>query len=136
MKKKTVKVKIEKGGDGSYSAYTEMKDLPYGLIGEGKTVKEVLEDFRSAYDDMRIAYEESNEVFPEADFIFYYDAASFLQYYSSAFSLAGLERITGINQKQLGHYISGYRKPSPKTVHKLETGIRNFCKELSALRFL
>jgi hypothetical protein len=85
---------------------------------------------------MRKAYQENGEPFPEASFVFHYDVPSFLQYFSSAFSLAGLERITGINQKQLGHYLSGYRKPSSRTIRKLEKGIRSFCDELSAIRFL
>ncbi|MBP3795403.1 MAG: helix-turn-helix transcriptional regulator [Bacteroidales bacterium] len=52
------------------------------------------------------------------------------------FTLAGLQRITGVNQKQLGHYISGYRKPSNKTVRKIEDGIHRFSQQLSAVRFV
>ena len=61
---------------------------------------------------------------------------SFLQDFAFAFSLAGLERITGVNQKQLGHYISGYRKPSEKTVRKIESSIHAFSKQLEAVRFV
>ena len=58
------------------------------------------------------------------------------QDYAYAFTLAGLQRITGVNQKQLGHYISGYRKPSNKTVRKIEDGIHRFSQQLSAVRFV
>ena len=44
----------------------------------------------------------------------------FLSYYCKAFSLAGLERITGISQAQLGHFLHGRRKPSQKTIHKIQ----------------
>ena len=68
--------------------------------------------------------------------LFKYDVPSFLQDFAYAFSLAGLERITGINQKQLGHYISGFRKPSEKTVRKIESRIHAFSKQLEAVRFV
>ena len=45
-------------------------------------------------------------------------------------------RITGVNQKQLGHYISGYRHPSQKTAKKIEDGVHRFSQELSAVRFV
>ena len=73
--------------------------------------------------------------FEEIDVEFRYDVPSFLQEYAYAFTLAGLERITGVNQKQLGHYISGYRKPSEKTVRKIEEKIQTLGKQLCAVRF-
>ena len=39
-----------------------------------------------------------------------FDVQSFLQYYSGIFTKAALERITGVNQKLLGHYASGLKK--------------------------
>lgn len=136
MEKVKVKVMIEKSSYG-YSAY--MADgsdaLSYGIIGEGKTVQETIVDFKDAYEDMKKYYASEGKDFTEAEFEFYFDTASFIQYFGYAFSLAGLERITGINQKQLGHYVSGYRKPSPKTVKKIEEGVRNFTKDLSMVHF-
>ena len=132
-----VKVIIEKSVYG-FSAYMDSGDenLSYGLLGEGKTVKETIRDFQDAYEDMKEYYTSVGKPFVEAEFEFFYDTASFIQYFSKAFSIAGLGRITGINQKQLGHYVSGYRKPSKKTVEKFEKGIHAFCAELSAARFI
>ena len=104
---------IERGRDGKYSIYIGTPSYPYGIIGTGPTV-----------------------TFVEAEISFKYDVPSFLQEYAAAFTLAGLERITGVNQKQLGHYISGYRHPSPKTTRKIESGIRAFCQQLSAVEFI
>ena len=136
MEKVKVKVMIEKSSYG-FSAYmSEGSDaLSYGIIGEGKTVAETIADFNDAYEDMKEYYASEGKDFTEAEFEFYFDTASFIQYFGYAFSLAGLERITGINQKQLGHYVSGYRKPSPKTVKKIEEGVRNFTKDLSMVHF-
>lgn len=104
---------IERGADGTFDANMEyIKDIPFGLLGQGKTVAETIADFYNSYEEMRAMYQAESKTCPALDFEFKYDIPSFLQYYAYAFTLAGLERITGVNQKQLGHYISGFRKPS------------------------
>lgn len=127
---------IERGQDGRYSVYIEQKKYPYGIIGTGASVKEAKEDFEAGYKEMKQYVESLGDRFEEADLSFKYDIPSFLQDFAFAFSLAGLERITGVNQKQLGHYISGYRKPSGKTVRKIEEGIHAFSSQLAAVHFL
>lgn len=127
---------IERGQDGRYSVYIEQKKYPYGIIGTGASVKEAKEDFEAGYKEMKQYVESLGDRFEEAELSFKYDIPSFLQDYAFAFSLAGLERITGVNQKQLGHYISGYRKPSGKTVRKIEEGIHAFSSQLAAVHFL
>ena len=131
---KTVKVYIEKSEYG-FSAYMDDTPLDYSCIGEGKTVEETIRDFNNAYAEMRAYYEKEGKDFEEVQCEFYYDTASFLQEFAPAFSLAGLERITGVNQTMLGHYLHGRRKPSKKTVEKIEKGVNNFAQELAALHF-
>ena len=53
-----------------------------------------------------------------------------LQFYAGIFTKAGLERITGINQKQLWHYASGTRNPRPEQVLKIETALHKLGEEL------
>lgn len=134
MKMKHVKVFIEKSEYG-FSAYMEDADLDYGLFGEGKTVEEAIDDFKKSYDGMREYYEEMGKPFEEIQYDFYYDTASFLDEYCEAFSLAGLERITGVNQTQLGHYLHGRSKPSRKTIARIEKGVRQFAKNLTVVHF-
>ncbi|MBQ1674160.1 MAG: type II toxin-antitoxin system HicB family antitoxin [Bacteroidales bacterium] len=126
---------IERGEDGKYSIFIENKDFPYGIIGTGATVQTAMEDFEEGLQEMKEYVESTGSSFPEISISFKYDIPSFLQEYAYAFSLAGLERITGVNQKQLGHYISGYRKPSPRTAKKIESKIHAFARELTAVRF-
>ena len=126
---------IELGEDGKYSIFIENKDFPYGIIGTGATVQTAMEDFEEGLQEMKEYVESTGSSFPEISISFKYDIPSFLQEYAYAFSLAGLERITGVNQKQLGHYISGYRKPSPRTAKKIESKIHAFARELTAVRF-
>lgn len=131
---KTVKVYIEKGPD-DYSAFMDDTPLSYSCMGQGGTVEETISDFLAAYSEMREYYQSVGKHFEEVDFEFHYDIPSFLQGFAYAFTLAGLERITGVNQKQLGHYISGYRRPSNKTIRKIEDGIHRFSKELCFVHF-
>ena len=114
-----------------------MDDTPldYSCIGEGKTVGETINDFNMSYSEMKEYYESEGKPFEEISYEFYYDAASFLQEYAPSFSLAGLERITGVNQTMLGHYLHGRRKPSKKTIEKIERAVKNFAKELSSIHF-
>ena len=65
-----------------------------------------------------------------------FDVQSFLQYYSGIFTKAALERITGINQKQLGHYASGLKKPRRAQVEKIENALRGFIEEMGSIHFV
>ena len=134
--KKQVTAIIEKGTGNRYSIYITDKVYPYGIIGTGETVKDAMDDFNAGYLEMKDYVLSTGESFEETSFVFKYDVPSFLQDFAFAFSLAGLERITGVNQKQLGHYISGYRKPSEKTVRKIESSIHAFSKQLEEVRFV
>ncbi|EXZ98290.1 helix-turn-helix transcriptional regulator [Bacteroides fragilis] len=127
---------IERGIDGTYSIYIESDNVPFGAIGDGKTVTEAIADFNNSIEEMKAYYAEEGKKFPDIEFEFKYDVPSFLQYYAYAFTLAGLERITGVNQKQLGHYINGVRKPSDATIRKIEDRIHAFGKEIASVSFV
>ena len=131
---KKVKVFIEQSSYG-FSAYMDDTPLSYSVIGEGKTVEEAIEDFNKSYAGMREYYERNGKAFEEVEYEFFYDTASFLQEYVKAFSLAGLERITGVNQTQLGHYLHGRRKPTKKTIERIQKGVQEFAHNLTAVRF-
>lgn len=134
MEKIKVKVFIEKAESG-YSAYMDDSPLDYGCIGEGPTVEATIEDFLEGYKEMKEHYTAERKPFAEADFEFCYDTASFLSEYACIFSLSGLERLTGVSQAQLGHYLHGRRKPSRKTIDKIQSGVNRFAKELTAIKF-
>ncbi len=85
---------------------------------------------------MKAMYRAEGKECPVLEFVFKYDMPSFLQYYAYAFTLAGLERITGVNQKQLSHYIGGRRSPSEKTIKKIEERIHIFGKEIASVSFV
>lgn len=132
---KQVKAFIERASDGSYSVYMDDNDLDYGIIGTGKTATEAVDDFNATYREMRGLYTELGKPFEEIEFVFANDVVSFLRYYSNKLTLAGLQRITGINQGQLSHYINGTSNPSAKTAKKMQDALHAFGAELSNLNF-
>jgi len=132
-----VKAFIERGNDGTYGVYVDLDEnrLNYGIIGDGSTVNEAIEDFYGCYDDMKKCFEKDNQPFQEAEFEFHYDTASFLNYISKKITLAGLQRITGVNQGQLSNYLNGYRRPSKRTIQKIESSLQSFGREMSQIQF-
>lgn len=104
-----VKAFIERGNDGTYGVYVDLNDntLNYGVIGEGNTISEAIEDFYGCYNDMKESFRKDNQSFTETEFTFQYDIESFLQFYTNYFSLSGISRLTGIHQGQLSHYVTG-----------------------------
>ena len=135
MSSKKINVVIERGIDGSFSAYIADDNCEFGCIGEGKSVEETKADFMKAVGEMQEVYAEEGSKFPDVEFDFIYDMASFLNYYPYAFSLAGLARITGVNQGQLSHYVTGRRRPSKSTVEKIEQSLHDFANEIGQVKF-
>ena len=135
MSSKKINVVIERGIDGSFSAYIADDNCEFGCIGEGKSVEETKADFMKAVGEMQEVYAEEGSKFPDVEFDFIYGMASFLNYYAYAFSLAGLARITGVNQGQLSHYVTGRRRPSKSTVEKIEQSLHDFANEIGQVKF-
>ncbi len=129
---------IERATDGTYSIYSEAdpEELGYLITGTGNTVEEAKQYFEGGYADMRRVYAENGKPFTEVEMVYKYDMASFLAYYSKVMSLAGLSRLTGINQQQLSHYVTGRRNPSHKTVEKVESAIHLFAQDLASVHFV
>jgi predicted RNase H-like HicB family nuclease len=135
---KKIKAFIERGNDGTYGVYVDLEDntLNYGIIGDGNTVQEAIEDFKNSYREMKELHEIEDLPFVETEFEYHYDTASFLQYYTTYFSIAGLSRMTGIHQGQLSHYVTGHRNPSKKTIAKIDNSVHRFAKNLSQVQFV
>lgn len=127
---------VEVGTDGTYDARTSEEFLNYMVLGQGNTVQEALDDYKEVYNELRDVYKSQGKDFVEiTDFVIKYDTASFLEHYSKFISLAGLERLTGVNQGQLSHYLTGRRRPSQKTIEKIQSKLHSFGKELQHLEF-
>lgn len=110
---KQLMIIIERASDGTFSAYSEKVD---GIWGMGDTAEQAKQ---SALESLQL-FKENNPTkkWPkllqgEYEIVFKFDTESLLNYYKKIFTKAGLERITGINQKLLQHYSSGLKKAPP-----------------------
>lgn len=120
-----VTVIIEMNTDGSYTAVPK-HNYKVGFYGQGNTVEEAIEDLNVSLEEAREFVPE----LPEMEWELKFDTASFLQFYGDRLSLAGLQTITGINRKQLSHYVTGHSRPSAATVQKIQDGIHSFSQQL------
>jgi len=56
-----------------------------------------------------------------------------LHYFEGVLTRSALSRVTGINERQLGHYIIGHRKPRPEQRKKIVEGIHRIGKEINSV---
>jgi len=131
-----VKVIIEKGKDNRFSAYMDYYELDFGLSGFGKTAQEAINDFYECYDEEKTMQLREGKIAPELEFDIQYDVTSFLDYYAGILSKSGLEKITGVNQKQLWHYSSGKRKPTRQTSLRIQNNLHRFAENLKQVHFV
>lgn len=120
----------------SFAAYSENCD---GIYAAGNTVEECKKDAETAID--LIKKNLPKEQWPEQikkDYVlvWHYDVQSLLYYYGNMLSLSGLERLTGIHQKQLWAYMHGRSKPRVQQKERIERALHNFANELSELSVL
>jgi hypothetical protein len=136
MEQLKVKIIVERGNDGKYSAYMDYYELDFGLSGFGNTAKDAIVDFYESFEQEKRMCAAEGKPMPKLEFDIQYDVSSFLDYFTGILSKSGLEKITGINQKQLWHYSSGNRKPKAQTVYKIQERLHHFGKELQQLQFI
>lgn len=130
----TLKAIIE-STEHNYSAYIEGID---GVVATGNTISEIKANLLEAIQAFietcnQLGCEVPEELSGEFSIEFKMDVQSLLTIYSGIFTKAGLERITGINQKQLWHYANGISKPRKTQVHKIETALHRLGNELIAV---
>ena len=133
MNKLIVNICASKDNFGAYSVNEK------GIYGAGNSIKE-------CQDDILRSIEEIKQTLPSDEWPailnsnyeieWHYDVQSLLLHYGMIMSLSGLEKITGIHQKQLWAYMHGRSTPRQKQVNKIENSIRSFGDELSRLHIM
>lgn len=66
----------------------------------------------------------------EYEVVYVFDVCALLNYLQGTFTFAGLQTITGINQKQLAHYAAGRSKPRIQQAQKIKEGLQSFAENL------
>ncbi len=116
-----------------FGAYSENCE---GIYAAGDSVAEakadVLETIRLIKENT--PYDELPEPLKgEYEIEWHFDTQSLLKHYQGIFTNAALERLTGINQKQLWNYANGVAKPREKARRQIETALHNLGHELITL---
>jgi predicted RNase H-like HicB family nuclease len=129
---KKIKIIIEKSSD-YYDAYAENCE---GIYGAGETAEAAKKDIMKCL-QLHISRAKNlpDILNGQYEIEYAYDIQSFLNYYAKILSKSGLEQITGINQKQLGHYANGNKTPKRQTIKKIEYSLQTFGKELTQTHF-
>lgn len=131
---KTIEAIIERASDGTFSVFCNNE--MFSGMGETaevakKNMMEQMSFFKQTAIEDKFAYPEFlNEDF---EIVYKFDTESLLEYYSGILSLAGLEKVTGIHQKQLWSYLRGRSKPRKAQIEKIEKGLHNLGSELMSI---
>ena len=127
--KKKIQITIERGKD-LFDAYAENVQ---GVWGSGETVEEAKQSLEKTIELLK-EYNLSENIPAilkgEYELVYKFDAQSLLNYYKGIFTNAALERLTGINQKQIQHYATGLKKPKAGQMQKIEDALHRLGNEL------
>ena len=130
MKKLTVTVELS---NNNYAAYLEK--LP-GCVSTGKTFEELKNNIAEAIDFHLEGMREDGEKIPFAipyQLIYKFDTESLLKHYNGIFTNSAMQRITGINQRQLQRYYAGTSRPRTAQAEKIKLALHRLGKELLAV---
>jgi len=135
MGKTRIKAIVERASDGTFTVYC--KDEIFSGAGDtlAAAKADMLEQMRF-YRETAIEKGFKYPAFLDGEFDVEYsvDAISLMKYYieSGVFSLAGLQKVTGINQKQLWAYMHG-TKPRKAQEDRIVSGFHNLSKDLQTI---
>jgi predicted RNase H-like HicB family nuclease len=131
---RTLTVRVGKT-ENNLSAIVEELD---GFVCTADTFAELKDEVASGVEFHLEGLREDGDPIPEAfrgeySFEFKFSTESLLNYYQGIFTNAALERITGINQKQLWHYAHGQKEPREETRLKISEALHRLGKELQQI---
>lgn len=131
----TIEAIIERAKDGTYTVYCKHEIFS----GAGETIAQAKADMHRQMAFYKETAQDQGFKCPEFlngpfEITYQVDMPSLLRYYVEAgiFSLAGVEKMTGINQKQLWAYLHG-TKPRKTQADRMEKGFRNLMEDLDSV---
>jgi len=132
---KKLNVIVCKAGNG-ISAHIEGID---GFIIARNTVCQLKKDISDGLNfHIEGLYDEERESWMDREYTFEYvfqDIPSLVEAYNGLLNQSGLARISGINIVQMQQYASGVKRPTKKTLQRIETGLKRYAAELQSVSF-
>lgn len=132
MKKIIVNVELGKGNFGAY-----IESAP-GIVATGNTPETIEKNITEAIESHVETLKELGMKVPSIflgkyELVFKYEPMALLSQYSGVLTPSAMERITGINRKQMSHYATGLKKPREDQKKKITTGLHKLGQELLRL---
>ena len=118
--------------ENNYSAYIEA--LP-GCVTTGKTMNEIKANMQEAIEGhIEVSREFGDDIPAEFEgeyrLVFRFDTECLLTHYKGIITNSALERLTGINQRQLQRYASGKSRPMRPQQMKIQKALHRLGEEL------
>jgi predicted RNase H-like HicB family nuclease len=129
----TITVNID--WEDNYGAYSEEVS---GCVATHKTLESVKHAYIEALEFHLEELHKDGDEIPAVmkgkyrlDFVL--NVRALLHYFEGVLTRSALSRVTGINERQLGHYITGHRKPRPEQRIKIVEGIHRIGREIDSV---
>jgi predicted RNase H-like HicB family nuclease len=126
--------------ENNYSACTDdYSSLNGVIIATGKTFDKLKAEFQSAIKYHIDGCLSDGDVLPEwlkngnYELDYELQTSALLHRLDGLVTRSAIARITGINEKQIGHYASGIRNPRPKQRQRIINGIHSISRELASV---
>ena len=114
----------------SFGGYGENCEGIYAMGDSVTDVKKEILEAIKLYKEITPVEEWAEPIRENWPIMWHYDTQSLLQYYQGIFSNSALERLTGINQKQLWNYANGVSKPRKEARNKIQNALHSLGQEL------
>jgi predicted RNase H-like HicB family nuclease len=123
--------------DGNYAVGTG--EIGGAVLTTGKTYEEAKTQFEDAFTFHVESCIADGDQLPEwvvnKEYEFEYElqVSAILNYFDGMLTRAAIARVTGINQRQLGHYATGKSIPRPLQREKIINGLHRLGKEFCSV---
>jgi hypothetical protein len=130
-----LKVKVSKTPTG-YCA--SMEALPEWIVGVSGSFSDLQKEVKESIDFYIECAKADGDKYPAAldgdyELEYIFTIESLLSFYDGIISRAALSRLTGINERQLGHYICGRSRPRHTQSVKIVKALHQLGMELSSI---
>ena len=134
------KIQVKIGWSGNnYSCVTDAPVLNGIVVATSKTLEGLKIKFVEGLKFHIEGCMKDNSVMPEwlvsglyeIDYIL--ETSALIHSLDGVLTRSAIARVSGINEKLIGHYASGYRNPRPKQRAKIINGIHTISRELASV---
>jgi predicted RNase H-like HicB family nuclease len=133
-----IEVLISWSGD-NYCADAVSDNINGAVLASDATLEGVKKEFQSALQFHVEGAVADGDKLPEwlvsgnyeMDYVL--DTSALLHSLDGILTRSAIARVSGINERQIGHYASGHRTPRPQQREKIINGIRTISRELASV---